>query len=234
VQLNLTWFYMDWVDFQQEIVDPSQFECADPSQVEPCINLPWLKVVGNVGDAHSTGIQAEFAWVPSERWDIGANVLWLEAEIDQDIVVDPDDGEIIRKGTKLPNTPELKASAWATYSWPVEFVQGGEMFIRGQWSYTDDSHNLLIPVDPCCSSNPSFTNASYSIADLRFGLISANGNWQLDLFVNNVTDERAEIYHGTGDFEWQFSRSGEYEHYHRIYTNRPREYGIRFTKRWGG
>jgi len=230
VQLNLTWFYMDWKDFQTEVVDPSKDLCVDPALEPPCVNLPWLRVIGNVGDAHSTGFQAEFAWVPAQGWDIGANALWLEAEIDEDAGFESP----IKKGQKLPNTPEFKAAAWATYTWPVEFVQGGEMFLRGQYSYTGKSENLLVPADPCCTSNPSFTNAAYSVADVRFGLISTFGDWQLDIFVNNITDERAEIYHGTGDFEWTFSRTNEYEHYHRIWTNRPREYGIRFTKRWGG
>jgi hypothetical protein len=92
----------------------------------------------------------------------------------------------------------------------------------------------LIPVDPCCSANPSFDNASYSIADLRFGLISTGSDWQVDFFISNLFDKRAQVLQQSGKFEWQFSRSDEYDHFQRIYTNRPREYGIRFTKNWGG
>ena len=61
------------------------------------------------------------------------------------------------------------------------------------------------------------------------GFLATFGAWG-----NNVTDERAEIYQDTGNFEWAFSNSTDYERYHRIYTNRPREYGIRFSKGWGG
>ena len=87
VQLNLSWFYQDWTDYQIELVDPSGTPCED-GETELCGN-PWLKVVGNAGDAHSTGIEAEFLWVPADRWDIGANAMWLEAEIDEEFVTNP-------------------------------------------------------------------------------------------------------------------------------------------------
>ncbi len=234
VQLNVSWFYMDWTDYQIELVDPSGSPCEE-GETEFCGN-PWLKVVGNAGDAHSTGLQADFAWIPSENWDIGANAMWLKAEIDGAFVANPRPGreEIIPDGQPLPNSPEFKGAAWATYSWPVEFVQGGMMFVRGSYTYTGSSHSRLIPVDPCCSANPSFDNASYSIADLRFGLISTGSDWQVDFFISNLFDKRAQVLQQSGKFEWQFSRSDEYDHFQRIYTNRPREYGIRFTKNWGG
>ncbi len=108
------------------------------------------------------------------------------------------------------------------------------MFIRGNYSYTGDSENLLVPSDPCCSANPSFVNPSYSIADVRFGLVSPDAGWQIEGFVNNVGDERAVYYTGTGDHDWAFGNSGEYSNSHRLYTNRPREYGIRFSMKWGG
>lgn len=241
VQLNVSFFYMDWEDFQIEMVDPSGDECVDPTlppgSCGAAGELPWLKVVGNAGDAHSSGVQAEFAWVPAEGWDVGANAQWLEAELDEDFVVNPRPGNrrlVITDGQKLPNVPEFKGSLWASYTWPVQFIQGGEMFLRGQYSYTGDSINILVPFRfGDTGANPSHEQASYSIADLRLGLISNDGEWQLDVFVNNITDERAEIYQGTGDFEWAFSRTGEYDHFHRLYTNRPREYGIRFSKQWG-
>jgi hypothetical protein len=82
-------------------------------------------------------------------------------------------------------------------------------------------------------NNPQHDQAAYSIGDVRLSLASRDSDWQIDLFVNNVTDERAEIYQDTGNFEWAFSHSTEYERYHRTYTNRPREYGVRFYKGWG-
>ncbi len=233
VQLNLAWFNMDWQDFQIELVDPSGDACDGTN--EPFCDNPWLKVVGNVGDAHTSGINLDFAWIPAEGWDIGANAQWLEAEVDEEIVLNPRPGSryvVAPKGLDLPNVPDFQGAAWATFTWPVQFVSGGEMFIRGQYSYTGSSRNKLIPAGED-TNNPSFTNHSWSVADARIGLISTDGDWQLEFFVNNLADERAEVYHGTGNFEWQFSRTGEYDHYARTYTIRPREFGMRFFKAWG-
>ena len=130
--------------------------------------------------------------------------------------------------------PDFQGSAWGSYSWPVRFVQGGEMFIRGQMSYRGDTHTALVPrgLD---THSPSFDTDAYTIADLRVGLIGDNGAWEIDVFVNNVTDERAQVWVGGSENnkEYQWGRTGEYEHFQRVYTNRPREYGVRFISRWG-
>jgi hypothetical protein len=81
-------------------------------------------------------------------------------------------------------------------------------------------------------ANPQFINEAYTIGDLRFGV--QGDDWDVSLFVNNVADERAQYTNGDGYFEWAAANVAEGRpHIGRIYTNRPREYGIRFTKRWG-
>jgi outer membrane receptor protein involved in Fe transport len=251
VQFNVTAFYMDWKDLQHEVVDPSVGECVYPDEEPTCrppagetrppptdpelpwhpsngLTLPWLSIVGNVGDAHNAGITAELDWIPSERWQLGANAMWLEAEIDS-VTSGPEAG--IVKGQRLPNFPKFQGAAWATYTWPVDFVDGAEMFIRGQVSYMGDTLTQLVPAD-LASTNPSFTNDSYTIADLRLGLISGDGKWQVNFFVNNLTDERAQLDQGcTYCYHW--GRTGEYAHGQQVFTNRPREYGLRFSYQWG-
>ena len=125
--------------------------------------------------------------------------------------------------------PDLQGALWATYTWPVEFIPGAEMFFRGQFSYTGKTLTKLVP-EPLSDGNPSFTNDAYALGDLRLGLISPGG-WEIDLFVTNVTDERAQIHQG-GTFAYNWGRTGEYDRSHSVYTVRPREYGIRFTTRW--
>jgi len=231
VQWNITYFYMDWVDFQHQVVDPSSGTCANPGEEPPNCSpsgekLPWISIVGNVGDAHSTGITTSLDWVPSDRWTLGANAQWIEAEIDS---VNTDDQTTITTGRQLPHTPEFQGAAWATYTWPVSFVSNGEMFLRGQFSYAGKTHTLLNPAG-LDTVNPDFTNDAYSLLDLRLGLVA--GRWSIDLFLNNVTDERAQITQGSTSYEYQWGRTGEYEHWHRVYTVRPREYGVRFYTRF--
>ena len=80
--------------------------------------------------------------------------------------------------------------------------------------------------------NPRQLSPAYTIGDLRVGLVG--DDWQFDVFVNNLTDERAQYTTNTGWFEWAAAsiQDGR-EHHQTIYTNRPREFGIRYMKRWG-
>ena len=227
LQFNASVFYMDWEDFQIEFVDPSSTACgASGALPAPNCGNTWLNIVGNAGDASVTGVTAELAWVPAEGWDVGANATWMEAEIDNNHPADSG----ITKGLRLPGSPDFQGAAWATYTWPVQFVPGGEMFLRGQFTYQGETLTKLKQV-PLTSNYPQFTNGSYAIADIRLGLMSSDSGWQIDIFVNNLADERAQTWQSSsGEYAWS---SSEYDHYARSYTNRPREYGIRFSSRWG-
>ena len=163
-KFNASAFYMDWKDFQIEVVDPSGQSCT-PEEPVRCGN-PWLRVVGNVGDAHTSGVQVDLAWVPADGWDVGANAQWLEAQSDEEIILNArlnSQGEpraVVTKGLDLPNTPDLTAAAWASYTWPVSMVAGGQMTLSTSYSYRGESTNVFIPV-PETGANPSFTNEAY-------------------------------------------------------------------------
>ncbi len=128
--------------------------------------------------------------------------------------------------------PEVKWSAWGEYHWPTDlFGAGNQAYIRTQWSYTGDSFNILEP-DPDTVPNPQFTNEAYTIGDVRFGI--EGEDWDVSVFVNNVADERAQYTYETGLFEWAAASAQDgRDHVARIYTNRPREFGFRYMKRWG-
>jgi outer membrane receptor protein involved in Fe transport len=235
-QANVTFFHMAWDDYQLEIVDPSFVRCDDPLAVDPCGSV-WQTVVGNSGDAHTEGVEATFVWVPTDGLELGMNAMYLSAETDNDVDTNGRPGAEIPKGSRLPLSPESKASIYGMYSWPSSFIDG-EMFIRAQWAYTGDSLSSIRTDDLVEGSgdnmgiSPQRTLASYNIADLRFGLVGQD--WELNVFINNITDERAEIATSNA-FEHLFSSAQDgVSSYHRIFTNRPREYGVRFMKRWGG
>ncbi len=224
LQLNMSLFHMAWSDFQLEVLEPSNQACTAEETV--ICDQPWQIVVANAGDAHTRGLQTEVAWVPAEGWEFGGNIQLLEAEVDEDF-----SAAGVTAGMELPNVPDVKGSAWLSHSWDVTFVQEGEMFFRAQYSYNGESNNILEAT--ASDANPLLMNSSYSIVDLSLGLISHANGWEVKFYINNATDERAEYFHNTGLFEYPFSRTDEYSHYHRVYTNRPREYGVRFKYAWG-
>jgi outer membrane receptor protein involved in Fe transport len=213
LQVNATVFHMKWDDFQVELIDPSFAEGA-----------PFQVIVGNAGQAEIDGAEISVRTIVGEGLDLGFDVTMLNAELAEDVVITM----LVPKGSPLPNVPDYKYSAFAQYNWPVAFVQEGSMFARVQYSYVDDSLSSLepFPVVPALETpnTPQMTMNGYGIADFSAGL--ASGRWELQAFVNNFTDERAELYWSTLNHHTFFGRS-------QLLTNRPREYGLRFYYRWG-
>jgi len=133
---------------------------------------------------------------------------------------------------RLPLVPDWKASGWLEYSWALAKGQYNA-FVRTQWSYNGNTVNILEEVSPLTSPNPQFTNPSYVQGDLRFGVSS--DSWEVSLFLNNLTDERCNYTTYSGQFEWGMASVADgRSRLQRVYTCRPREMGLRFTKTWGG
>jgi outer membrane receptor protein involved in Fe transport len=238
-RFNLTVYNMDWKDFQLNLVDPSSELCIDPATGLPDQDIevphecgqPWQWLIANAGEGHIDGVLTELDYVFNDNWLIGLNYEIMEAETDTDADLNGDGTNNLVKGLRLPLVPDSKASAWLEYSRPSNLFGAQEMFIRTQWSYTGDSLTELEPI-PITDPNPQFKNEPYTIGDLRFGIVGED--WQFDVFVNNLTDERAVYTRNTGQMEWAIgSVQDGRERHQTFYTNRPREFGIRYMKRWG-
>ena len=119
-------------------------------------------------------------------------------------------------GSRLPQVPEFKSNMWIERNMQISAFGANEAFIRGSVSYTGDSVSAVQP-------GYQFIQKSYTIADAKFGILG--DDWEVNFFINNITDERAEIAINDWYFDFFFGRG-------RQYTNRPREIGIRYTKRW--
>ncbi len=233
-RLNLTAFYMDWEDYQLEIVDPSSIACVGGEDaVAQICGQPWQQVVGNAGDAHILGSAIEFDWAFRNNVVFGMNAEFLEAENDSNLDLDGDGFNDVEKGQRLPITSRWKGSAWVNYDWPVDSVSGNG-YARLQWSYRGENLNQLEPVAADGSNpNPQFSNAAYDQGDLILGLTGQT--WDVSIFVNNITDERAQYTNESGLFEFGMASVQDGRpHTGKTYTNRPREFGLRVIKRWGG
>lgn len=180
-------FYMTWDDFISDIRNPN------PST--------FFFVTANAGQAEITGVEVEALWRPTDRLEIGGSATLLNAELSEpsDVLAGG-----VPKGARLPISPEFKWAVFAEYRAPISSL-GGEAYVRGDYSYTGESVNSI---DPAAASNQD----SYSLLNLQAGF--EHDDWSLNLFVNNVTDERAQIFINPNFFDT------------RVTSNRPREIGI--------
>jgi outer membrane receptor protein involved in Fe transport len=220
MNVSATVFFQDWVDYQLEVVDPSNVPCSD-DPTPPC-GQPWQKGVLNAGSAHSDGFEISIDALPSDQLKLQLNATWLESELDDAVPGVSDVG----KGSKLPFAPEFKASLVAQYNWPMNVAGSNEGFFQFQFSHTGSSLNQVQEFEPGPGvGTPQLEQEAYNWASVRIGLVG--GSWEANVFINNLTDERGQLYHDVSDFEPFFGRA-------RLSVIRPREYGIRFIKHWGG
>ena len=120
----------------------------------------------------------------------------------------------------------------AQYNWPMSIAGSDEGFFQFQFSHTGKSLNQVqafpyLDEDGAAvgTHTPQMTQEAYNWASVRFGL--QGSSWEANIFINNLTDERGQLYHDVSDFEPFFGRQ-------RTSIVRPREYGLRFIKYWGG
>jgi outer membrane receptor protein involved in Fe transport len=238
-RLNLSLYNMAWEEYQLQILDPSNVDCIGPDgEVDKDLAIagvcgqPWQTVIANLGEASITGFNVSFDYAPNENWVLGLNYEKMEAETESAHHLDDDDILDLVKGLRLPLTPDYKASAWAEFHLPTSLLGANDFFVRAQWSFTGESLSRLEPLS-LDTPAPQFVNPGYNIGDIRVGLVG--DDWQVDVFVNNLTDERAIYSYASGPpFAWGAAQLAEGRAHHQdAYVNRPREFGVRFMKRWG-
>jgi iron complex outermembrane recepter protein len=196
------------------------------------------RIVFNVDEAHSAGVEGELGWSPAEGLDLTFAASILESEFDS--TVRDGDGNIIggiEEGNRLPSVPELQLAASGTYRWDPGF-RGAEAFVSGsvqhlgsrftQPSDQQDDQGLpgatgLALGQLTGNENPQqlvdLELDSYTTVNISAGLV-LNGV-TVRAFANNLTDEDAEL-------SFDRERGGRARLGFR--TNQPRTFGVNVRK----
>ncbi|RPH97347.1 MAG: TonB-dependent receptor [Lysobacterales bacterium] len=160
----------------------------------------------NVPEAHTTGVEFELFAQPVDGLELSFAGTVLEAEFDT-TVIDANGNVLggVQDGNRLASVPETQLAATAAYYWPVDWFGGGETYVSGSLQYIDD--RITQPSDQVVGAGSfghglTFGGAtgdevtsvdlvldSYETLNLRTGYIK--DNWELTLYMNNVTDENA-------------------------------------------
>jgi outer membrane receptor protein involved in Fe transport len=186
-------YFMDWDDIQYTIYEFALSAC--------CGN------VYNLSTAEILGAETDITYLLSENWLISAAVAYNDGETTDDFILAT--GKLsVPKGTVLPNVPEWKGNILARYEFNLSDMPA---YAQLAWSYTGSSWSEIRP-------DQRFKQDSYSIANFRTGL--NNGSWGVDLYINNLTNEDAQIYVQPRNYEPT------------TVVNRPRNFGLKFWKRY--
>ena len=184
---NIAAFMMDISDLQATITAGS---CSS-------------RLVFNVPDSQSQGIELEVAAAPSTNFDFAISASYTDSELESEAA-----GDIsgISPGNRLPTVPEFQGAAAGTWQWrmPKErlgYLTAVYQHVGSRFTQVGDYADGFGTVDMLTfpgviggpltqqffTFNPELP--SYDLLNLRLGVSSTQ--WDIALFVNNVTDEIA-------------------------------------------
>ena len=201
------------------------------------------RIVFNVPDARSAGVELELAAQPTTFFDFAVSASVADARLQSTITSTDENGAVgvvsgIEAGRRLPTTPRFQAAAAATWRWPagggwVGYVSGTFQHVGSRFTQVGDQAAGFGSVDLTALSpalrpgafiggpltQGSFTFdpelPAYNILNTRIGFL--NGRWDIAFFVDNVADERALL--ALDQERGTLARVG-------YLTNRPRSFGV--------
>jgi iron complex outermembrane receptor protein len=195
VSLNLSAFYMDISDLQLTVTAGT---CSS-------------RLIFNVPEAVSQGAEIELVAAPNESFDFSVSATFTQSELQSTLTSTDTAGNVsvisgIREGNRLPSVPRVQAAASATWRWP--FRAGAQGFLTATYQHVGSRYTQIDDLAPGIGTvninsfrgtigGPLTQNTftfdpelpAYNLVNARVGV--TRPNWEIALFVNNLTDERA-------------------------------------------
>ncbi len=187
LQFNGAAYFIDWTDMQVARFDP--------------INVSILTFIDNSADSEIRGVESDVVWAATDNLTLSGAFSYNDTEL---VSAHSDVIELAPVGSELALVPEFQGNIRARYDW-----QWGEFdaYLHGAVLYADKSFSSIVAAD-------RREQDSYTTADFAVGV--SRDSWGCELFVENLTDERAQLFFNVQD------------DVPRITTNRPRTGGLRF------
>ncbi len=207
LRFNIALYHMTWDDIQVQAEDPQ-----DGVFTLGIVNFP---------EAEIQGAELWFSWLPNENWSIEATLGYNEGELAKAQTLFAGTGGDIEVpvGTPLPIVPDWKGNLKVLYTFS-QTLAGGQPYLMGRYTYTGSSVNSLAGIESSDFAAPVVPQDAWFTLDLQAGL--ETNNWTFALFVDNLSDEKAELF-----FNNRFAQQ-------RLSVNQPRTIGLNFRYRFGG
>ncbi|HET9425142.1 MAG TPA: TonB-dependent receptor [Gemmatimonadaceae bacterium] len=190
------------------------------------------RLIINVPEAQTTGVEAEFELAPTDRFDFAISGSYNDSELRSTFRSSAGDVVAgIEEGNRLPSVPEFQMAAAATFRRPIGANMG---YLTGVYQHVGDRYTQIgdqaagfgtVNLNsfsgqiggPFTQSTFTFDPnlPAYDIVNLRVGLL--HNRWDTALYINNVTDETA--YLALDQERGTRARVG-------YLTNQPRTFGI--------
>ena len=231
LRLNATYYQSEIENLQVSRFDPS--------------NVAFLVFMENVGDAESSGIDADFQWAATDQLTISGAFSILDTEITK--VTDQLQGVAVPVGSDLPLAADFSGNLRARYDFTMDSI-GADAFVSasltyrgetlagivGSAAFMDDTGKLAYGAESgierqneggtfgtvndsndALPLNSRFVNDAATTLNASMGL--SKDNWNAEFFINNITSEEGAMTETAGKFTAEQS------------IMRPRTMGLRFS-----
>jgi iron complex outermembrane recepter protein len=218
--LNVSAFYMDLSDLQATVTAGS---CSS-------------RVVFNVPKARSQGLEMEFEAAANRNFDFAISASVNDSELRSTLTSTDVNGGVtivsgIEKGRRLPTVPKFQLATAANYQWEVQpgsiaYITATYQHIGSRFTQVGDQELGTLDLrsfgantigGPLTASVFTYDPElpAYDLLNLRAGV--RRDKWDIALYLNNVTDERALL-----SFDQERGTRARIG----FLTNQPRTFGV--------
>ncbi len=160
------------------------------------------RIVFNVPDAHTAGVEAEFGLTPVKGLNLSVSGSYIEAEFDSTLPGALTAATGIRDGNRLPSVPKFQISANSSYEWDIgasttAFVASSFQHVGSRFTQPSDQennprtfvHGLPFAGMPAnASTTIDLKLPDYQLVNISAG-IELDSGLSLTAYVNNLFDE---------------------------------------------
>ncbi|MBT8091840.1 MAG: TonB-dependent receptor [Gammaproteobacteria bacterium] len=187
VRFNGSIYAIDWDNMQVGVTD---------------FSIDVLTFVLNAADAEIRGFEGDLSWLATDNLTIASSWSYNSTEM---VRVPDFESDVAPAGSDLALAPEFQYNISGRYQWEMGDKNAHAQLV---FAHTDDQFSSIIVQN-------RFKQGSYDTIDGSFGITT--DNWGVELFGENLTDERAQLFINSLDTDL------------RITTNRPRTFGVRVS-----
>ncbi len=173
-----------------------------------------LTIIRNIGTAETTGVEFDVVYAASDALTLSFSASYNDAQL-QEPYFGGGTTVLAPKGQEMPFVPELQYTAIGRYNFDTTRLP---FYLQAALSYTDDSWSNL-------ETDLREVQPSYTLLNLAAGV--EREQWSFDLFIDNATDERAQIVRYNANYFDPFDAIFQDS---TITVNRPRTWGLRVTR----
>jgi outer membrane receptor protein involved in Fe transport len=133
----------------------------------------------NAADAEVMGLEGDLTWVPraAPGLTVSGGFSWLDTEITESFVTN-----FVQEGDELAFAPEFQATINARYEW--DLASGSQAHVMSFVSYSDEVNTDVVVANNTTLDDWFLLGASAGLTQ---------DQWTAELYVENLTDERAQI-----------------------------------------